>query len=75
MQAVKMIAYILLIVGGLNWGLVGLLDLNLVTTIFGETGFLTMLVYDLVGLSALYVAYDYFMGGQTTVKKVSDKEM
>ncbi|MFH1832768.1 MAG: DUF378 domain-containing protein [Candidatus Levyibacteriota bacterium] len=37
-----------------NWGLVGLLDFNLVTTLFGGV---SNYVYDLVGLSALYMAY------------------
>jgi uncharacterized membrane protein YuzA (DUF378 family) len=49
------IAMILLVVGGLNWGLVGAFDFNLVTTIFGDT-MLTTIIYILVGLSALLVA-------------------
>ena len=47
------IVLILVIVGGLNWGLVGVFDFNLVTTLFGD-GTLTKVVYDLVGISALY---------------------
>lgn len=70
MEIVKKVAYVLVVVGGLNWGLVGLLELDLVASIFGEMSTLSRLVYDLVGLSALYVAYDYFMGGQTSVSKV-----
>lgn len=50
---------VLVVIGGLNWGLVGLLNLNLVTTLFG-VGTLTNIVYDLVGLSAVYVAYTSF---------------
>lgn len=50
---------ILVVVGGLNWGLVGLLNFNLVTTLLG-TGVLTNLVYDLVGVSAVYVAATAF---------------
>lgn len=50
------IAFILLIVGGLNWGLVGLFDFNLVTTIFG-TGILATIIYVLVGLSAVWGIY------------------
>ncbi len=49
-----MVAYVLLWVGGLNWGLVGLLDLNLVTMVFGDWPMLVQLVYILVGLSAVY---------------------
>jgi uncharacterized membrane protein YuzA (DUF378 family) len=45
---------ILLIVGGLNWGLVGLFKFDLVASIFGEmTGF-TRIIYVLVGLAAVY---------------------
>ena len=54
----KKIAYVLVIVGALNWGLVGFFDQNLVTAIFGGTGSLTSLsniVYDLIGLSAVYM--------------------
>ena len=53
MQAVKGIALILVIVGALNWGLVGLFDFNLVSAIFGVDSVLTNLVYILVGISAV----------------------
>lgn len=49
------VALVLVIVGGLNWGLVGAFDFNLVTAIFGEGSFLSRLVFILVGLSALYL--------------------
>ena len=52
-KALHMITFLLLVVGGINWLLVGAFDLNLVTTIFGD-GTLTTVVYILVGLSALY---------------------
>ncbi len=51
-----MVALILVVVGGLNWGLVGLADFNLVTTIFGDGTTLTKVVYGLVGLSAVFIA-------------------
>lgn len=53
---------LLLVVGGLNWGLVGLLKYNLVETLFGVGTTVTMLVYDVVGVSALYVAVRALMG-------------
>lgn len=53
-------AEILLLVGGLNWGLVGLFNFNLVTTIFGSVPFLVSLIYVLVGISAVYKAYKLF---------------
>jgi uncharacterized membrane protein YuzA (DUF378 family) len=49
------IALILVIVGGLNWGLVSLLNWNLVDTLFGAMSSLSQIVYGLVGLSAVYV--------------------
>ena len=57
MEVLEKVALILVIVGALNWGLVGLADFNLVTTLLGEGSMLTKVVYDLVGVSALVVAY------------------
>ena len=54
MKLLHMVAFILVMVGGLNWGLVGLLHLNVVEMIFG-VGMITTIVYILVGLSALYL--------------------
>ena len=50
------IALILLIIGGINWGLVGLFEFNLVESIFGM-GTLTTIIYILVGLSGLWAIY------------------
>jgi uncharacterized protein len=51
------IAVVLVIVGGLNWALVGLFQFDLVAVIFGDRSLLSRLVYDLVGLAAIYLAY------------------
>jgi len=51
------IAFILLVVGGLNWGLVGLFRFDLVASIFGEMSALSRIIYTLVGLSAVYMAF------------------
>jgi uncharacterized protein len=60
MKALNILAIILLIVGGLNWGLVGIFNFDLVATIFGlkfgQTSALSSAVYVLVGLAALYRA-------------------
>jgi uncharacterized membrane protein YuzA (DUF378 family) len=56
MKALTLLAIVLLVVGGLNWGLVGLFQFNLVTAIFGVASLLSNIVYILVGLSAVYVA-------------------
>lgn len=56
MKLLHMAAFALLVVGGLNWGLIALLNLNLVTMVFGSMPSLVMLVYVLVGVSAVYLA-------------------
>ena len=48
-----MIAYILVVVGGLNWGLVGFFNFDLVAAIFGDMSAVSRVVYALVGVSAL----------------------
>jgi len=61
MEVLKIIALILVIVGGLNWGLVGLLDFDLVATIFGEMSMISRVVYVLVGLAAVVLAFVSFV--------------
>jgi uncharacterized membrane protein YuzA (DUF378 family) len=56
LNTLDMTAVLLVIVGGLNWGLVGLANLNLVDMILGAMPLLSRLVYVLVGLSAVYLA-------------------
>lgn len=56
-----LIVLILLIIGGINWGLVGLFGFNLVEAIFGVGSFLTSIIYLVVGLSAIYVLYRVFI--------------
>ncbi len=57
MNALDWIAMVLLIVGGLNWGLVGLMNFDLVAALFGTQSAFSRIVYVLVGLSALYSIY------------------
>ena len=54
MKIINMIALILLIIGGLNWGLVGLFEFNLVDFLFGIGSILSRIVYILVGVSAIW---------------------
>ena len=56
MKKFDVIAAVLLVVGGLNWGLVGLLHFDLVAKLFGEMSLLSRVVYSLVGLAAVYQA-------------------
>ncbi|MBW2983389.1 DUF378 domain-containing protein [Candidatus Woesearchaeota archaeon] len=50
----NMISIILVVVGGLNWGLVGLANFDLVAAIFGEMSAVSRIVYTLVGVAAVY---------------------
>jgi uncharacterized membrane protein YuzA (DUF378 family) len=63
MKKLDLIAVVLLVVGGLNWGLVAIARFDLVAAVsgldFGETNALTRIVYGLVGLSAVYVAAQF----------------
>ena len=54
MRNLDVLAAILLVVGGLHWGLVGLIDFNLVDYLFSTMPSVEKLVYSLVGLSAVY---------------------
>lgn len=57
LNSLDWLAYVLVIVGGLNWGLIGLFEFNLVDAIFGEESTLSRIVYTLVGLAAVYLLY------------------
>ncbi len=51
------IALVLLIIGGINWGLVGFFNYDLVATIFGAMSTITTIIYILVGLAGLWTIY------------------
>lgn len=53
-RAIHVVALVLLIIGGLNWGLVGLFNVDLVATIFGSMTTAARAVYAVVGLAALW---------------------
>ncbi|OTG62533.1 DUF378 domain-containing protein [Acinetobacter sp. ANC 3903] len=65
LNTIDWIAYVLAIIGGLNWGLIGAFDFNLVAAIFGDMSPLSRIVYVLVGLSALYLIYTGTKLGRT----------
>ena len=60
MKALNIVTAILLIIGGLNWGLVAIAEFDLVAAVFGlafgETNVVSRIIYALVGVSALYQA-------------------
>lgn len=57
MQALDWFALTMMIIGGINWGLIGLFNFDLVATMFGQMSPLSRIIYSLVGLSALYSIY------------------
>lgn len=56
MKKIDVIAAVLLVIGGLNWGLIGAAQFDLVAALFGELSPLSRVVYLLVGVSGLYQA-------------------
>ena len=57
MKFINVIAQVLLIIGGLNWGLVGLFQFNLVDALFGAGEPLTRVIYIVVGIAAIWGIY------------------
>ena len=54
MKIIDKIALALIIVGALNWGLIGLFNFDLVAAIFGDMSVLSRIVYSLVGVSGIW---------------------
>ena len=54
MKIIDTIALILVIIGAINWGLIGAFNFNLVDTLFGEMSTISRIVYILVGISGLW---------------------
>lgn len=57
LNALDYLAYLLVIVGGINWGLVGFFKYNLVDEIFGVESTASRVIYALVGVAALYMIF------------------
>jgi uncharacterized membrane protein YuzA (DUF378 family) len=62
MKVLEVLATVLLLIGGLNWGLIGFFDFNLVAALFGEGSAMSSFIYGLVGLSALFEVLDLAFG-------------
>ena len=54
MKIIDKIALALIIIGAINWGLIGLFNFNLVAPIFGDMSIISRIIYGLVGLSGLW---------------------
>lgn len=59
MKGLHIVTFILLIIGGLNWLLVGAFEFDLVASLLGEMTILAKIVYILVGLSALFELFSH----------------
>jgi uncharacterized membrane protein YuzA (DUF378 family) len=57
LHVIDWLAMVLVIIGALNWGLVGAFKFNLVKAIFGDDSAMARIVYLLVGFAGLYVIY------------------
>ncbi len=53
METIQKILLVMTIVGALNWGLVGLFDMNLVSSLFGTATFITKLIYTLIAIAGI----------------------
>jgi uncharacterized membrane protein YuzA (DUF378 family) len=65
MKVINILTLVLLIIGGLNWGLVGLFGFDLVAALFGAMSPLSRIVYALVGVSALWQIVPLATGKQS----------
>lgn len=59
MNTIDTVAYVLVVIGGINWGFVGWLDYNLVDSLLGAGSAASRVVYALVGVAALYMIYEF----------------
>ncbi len=69
MKSLHMVAFTLVVVGAVNWGLIGLANLNVVNMLLGSIGMVEQLVYVLVGLSGVYLAATHMKDCRTCSSK------
>ena len=69
-ETVKTTALILMIIGAINWGLIGLFEFNLVDAIFGDMSLISRIIYILVGIAGLYGLT--FIGRETEERRVKE---
>lgn len=62
MKTLDVVVTVLLVIGAINWGLVGLFGLNLVSAIFGEATAVTRILYTIIGIGGLYEAFNFSIG-------------
>lgn len=67
MRTLHFITLLLIIIGGINWGLIGLFDYNLVDAIFGTMSLTSRVIYTLVGIAGLWAIT--FFGYNRVIEK------
>ncbi len=60
MEIINKIAFALVIIGALNWGLVGFFNFDVVAALFGVLSYVSRVIYGIIGLSAIWVLLGYF---------------
>jgi len=75
MRGLNFTTLLLIIIGGINWGLIGLFDFNLVSFLFGVDTIVANLVYIVVGLAALYQLYPLFAIAGVDTTSYSGREV
>lgn len=68
MDWIRHIATVLTVIGGLNWGLVGIFDWNLVDEIFGAGSTGSRVVYTIVGIAAIVALWNLFVPGRQSAR-------
>ncbi len=72
MKALNLVSLILVIIGGINWGLVGLFQFDLVQSLFGAGSGLSRAIFVIVGLAALWQLVPFFRAlssGEVTAER------
>ena len=68
MKVLDSIMLALIIIGGINWGLIGFFQFNLVDSLFGSFSLMSRIVYSLVGLASLY-SISFFVKSKSSYEK------
>lgn len=63
MKMLNWLACLLVVIGALNWGLIGFFDFNLVTTVFADMAMAVRVVYCAVGVAGVWMVFSCLKGG------------
>ncbi|HLB52135.1 MAG TPA: DUF378 domain-containing protein [Chlamydiales bacterium] len=63
-RVLDLIAVIILIIGGLNWGLIGLFEWNFIGSVFGYVTTFSRTLYTIIGIAAIYKIINFAKKGK-----------